>query len=94
MHTSGLNVERLEARELPAIASATLLDGVLTIRADDSHTSAVVESLGATLGVRDVATGRTWRFAGEQVTSVEFVGGARADRFVNNVPSLVVTARG
>jgi hypothetical protein len=76
-----LSAQLLEPREVPAVESAALVGSTLVVTADDSPTDASVALVRADIRVRDIGAGRTWTFPAADVESVEFRGGAAADRF-------------
>ena len=76
-----LAADALEAREVPAIVSAVMSGTTLVVTADAVATDAAVATVGTQVRVTDAGTGAAWAFASSAVRSVEFRGGAGADRF-------------
>src|SRR5207248_2289549 len=85
-------LDALEARDLPSVSSVVVSGSVLTVTADDSATSVLVQSVGPSVQVQDLGTGASWTRS--NITEVDFVGGAGNDRFVNTVAALSTKAWG
>lgn len=83
-----LHLEQLEAREVPAVAGASVVGTTLVVNADATNTQAEVRQLGTEYVVRDLATSKTWSFDVADVTSLRFNGGNAHDRFANNAVGL------
>jgi Ca2+-binding RTX toxin-like protein len=99
--TALLDVESLENRKLMSVSQISLdksrffnSEAYLIIKTDDSATSVDVRKVGSDVVVRDLTTSRSWNFAANQVTRVDFIGGAGNDRFINSVPNLRTNAWG
>ena len=86
--------EGLERREMFAVSSLFLNGSALTVYTDNSPTSVTVSPVGTNIRITEGGTNRTWDFAASQALSVDFVGGAGNDRFVNNVYSMPTRAWG
>lgn len=72
-------VTQLEGREVPAIASAQVVNGVLTVQCDNQATIVTVNQAAAGISVRDVSTGRTFAYAARAVNRINVFGGGGDD---------------
>jgi hypothetical protein len=74
-------VLQLEAREVPAVASALYAGGVVTVQANNGGTTVLVVDNGVTVRIQDTGTGKIWSFAASQVNRVDLIGGNGGDTF-------------
>jgi hypothetical protein len=69
------NLLELERREVPAVSSVRLAGGVLTVRADNTPTTAIVIETGNSVLVRDILLNRSWSFSSQQIRRIDVFGG-------------------
>jgi hypothetical protein len=88
------SIESLEDRALMSVSSLTLNASktLVTVWANNSDTSVVVNSIFNGVQIKDTAANKAWNYTG--VTEVDFVGGMGNDRFVNNVSAIKTRAWG
>lgn len=89
-----LQVEALEARDAPAVASLWVSGAELVVQTDDVGTAVTVRQDGSDIQVREGGTSRAWNYAADSIASIEFQGGAGNDRFENDVALLSIRASG
>jgi len=95
-------LESLEQRNMPAVSALSLVNGTLTIQADNAATNVNVCRNGNSIRVEDSSNAnglwlvapppKTWDFTG--VSRVVFNGGAGNDSFTGNVEFISYTAYG
>jgi hypothetical protein len=84
-----LELEHLEAREVPSVSSVFLSGSTLVVQCNNVSTRADVIQSGNNYSVRDLISNQTWNYATSKVAQVEFQGGAGNDDLRNNVSLLV-----
>jgi hypothetical protein len=85
-----LSCEPLENRDLMSVTALSLDSGVLTMWTDNNATSAQVRQYGGNYIIDELGTGRSWSYSSSLVNTVQFVGGAGNDRFIDYVSYLPV----
>lgn len=85
-------VRPLEAREVPAIVSATLTDGYLAVYSDDTGNNFRIEQTAAAVIVQEIVSNDTRVFARSAVNRVDVFGGAGDDTFTTAGDSGLVIA--
>src|SRR5436853_6921288 len=79
------SLESLEDRSLMAVADLHFSGNRLVVKTDNAATSVEVRAVGTNLQIVDLTAGKTYSYATSSVGSVEFLGGAGYDRFVDPV---------
>src|SRR5262249_1790285 len=76
------SVVQLESREVPAVTSVTLVNGIVTATCNNVSSTVVVSQQNPSfVSVRDVGSGKVWSFSAAQVKRVDVFGGAGNDTF-------------
>lgn len=94
MLRANLNIETLEDRLALSLTSATLSGGMLYLNGDNNASNITLSQSGSNIVAYDSTNGFSRSFAASAVQRAQFVGGASADRLVNNVALLPVQAWG
>ncbi|MFO0845261.1 MAG: C2 family cysteine protease [Gemmataceae bacterium] len=91
---AAVRLEAFEDRTVPSLTTATLYDHMIYLNGNNNPSNVSVSQSGSNIVVRDLTNGFVRTYTASLVNRVQFVGGAAADRFVNNVYSLPAQAWG
>jgi hypothetical protein len=86
--TRAAGLEKLEQRDMNAVASLWLQGTTIVVQSDASSSQVEVNLSGANLSVFDRVRNTSWNFAAASVTTVEFQGGAGNDRFLGKAQNV------
>jgi len=89
-----MTMERLESRDLMAVSSLWFSGSMLVVQSNNLATNVEVSRVGANVVVNDVGSRKSWAYAANLVSAVEFQGGAGNDRFVDLIATMTVRCFG
>jgi len=88
------HIEGLERRQMMAVTSALVDDGILHIKSDGARSTVEVVQVGTSIKVTDALNGFAKEFSVKKVDTVKFTGGNGNDSFVSKVANIPVLGYG